>query len=172
MQEKEKVDGFKIFIFATMCLLSSFMITKADTYSTNNNLFENTYTNNLIDMAQTQIEHFNNKKYAIIQIDNSYYLFASNDVSVNGNQITMNNTIVIQAYRIQENYNYYYEYTTKEESQTILNINNIIVSNINTSKSVSSKRYEDYKQNINLKNIGIFILGIVFAIFLTKERNY
>lgn len=172
MQVREKVDGFKVFIFTFMCLLSSILITKADTYTTNNNLFENTYTNNLIDMAQTQIEHFNNKKYAIIQIDNSYYLFASKEVEVSGNKITMKNTEIIQAIRIQENYNYYYEYTIKEENQTIINVNNIVVSNIDTSKSVSSKRYEDYKQNVNIKNIGIFILGIVFAIFITKERNY
>lgn len=162
----------KYFIVATICLLSSIMITKADTYTTNNNLFENTYTNNLIDMAQTQIEHFNSKKYAIIQIDNSYYLMASKEVEVSGNKITMKNTEFIQAIRIQENYNSYYEYTTKTENQTTINLNNIIVSNIDTSRSVSSKRYEDYKQNINIKNIGIFILGIVFAIFVTKERNY
>lgn len=162
----------KYIIVATICLLSSIMITNAETYTTNNNLFENTYTNNLIDMGQTQIENFNSKKYAIIQIDNSYYLIASKEIEVSGNKITMNKTKIIQAIRIQENYNYYYEYTTKEEEQTIINVNNIIVSNIDTSKSVSSKRYEDYKQNINIKNIGIFILGIVFAIFLTKERNY
>ena len=160
-----------ILIVGLMCLLSSNVV-KADTYTTNTNLFENTYTNNLIDMAQTQIENFNYKDYAIIQIDNSYYLIASDDVSVSDNQITMNNTNIIQAIRIQENYNYYYEYSTKKESTTTINVNNIIVSNIDTNKSVSSSRYENYKQNINIKNIGIFILGLVFAIFMTKERNY
>ena len=54
-------------IVSTMSLLSSIEV-NASTYTTNNNLFENSYTNNLIDMAQTQIENINNMKFTIVAI--------------------------------------------------------------------------------------------------------
>lgn len=153
-------------------ILSSISIVKAQTYNSNTNLFENSYTNNLIDMAQSQIENFNNLNYIIIQNENNYYLIASKEIEITNNRITMNNTSIIQAIRTQNGYNYIYEYNYLTENQTIVNVNNIVVSNIKTNKSVSSKRYEDYKYYNTIKNIGIFVLGIVFAIFITKERNY
>lgn len=150
-------------------------VVNASTYTTTDNLFENSYTNNLIDMAQTQIENFTTKKYAIIQVNTyDYYLISANekDVTVNGSKITMKNTSIIRVLRIQNGYNYYYDYSTLTESSTIINVNNIIVSNINTAKSVSSKRFDDYLSNKNEKMLLMFILGLLFAIFVTKERNY
>lgn len=153
-------------------LISSITITKASTYTPDTDLFENTYTNNLIDMAYSQIDNFSSKVYAILRVSDNYYLISSEEALVNGNQITMNNTVIIQAIRTQENYSYYYTYNTIQENETIINVNNIIVSNIETSKSVSSKRYDEYKHNVNITNIGIFVLGLLFAIFVTKERSY
>ncbi len=149
-------------------------IVNASTYTTTENLFENSYTNNLIDMSQTQVKNISNKKYAIIRINDDYYMVTASDkdVSVNNQVITMNNTKIISAIRTQSGYNYYYDYSTKEESSTTLYINNIIVSNIDTTKSVSSSRFDDYKQNYHNTWLLVFILGLVFAIFLTKERSY
>ncbi len=149
-------------------------IVKADTYTTTENLFENNITNNLIDMSQTQVDHIANKKYALIQINYDYYMITADkkDVSVNNNTITMKNTKIIRCLRTQSGYNYYYNYSTKEENSTTIYVNNIIVSNIDTSNSVSSKRFEDYKQNHYSTWLLVFILGLVFAIFLTKERSY
>lgn len=147
---------------------------KASTYTTTDNLFENSYTNNLIDMSQTQVDNIANKKYAIIQINYDYYMITANkkDVSVNNNTITMNNTKIIRVLRTQNGYNYYYNYSTIEESSTTIYANNIIVSNIDTSHSVSSSRFDNYKQNKYTTMILTFLLGLVFAIFLTKERSY
>lgn len=149
-------------------------IVNADSYSTTTDLFENSYTNNLIDMSQTQIDNISNKKYAIIQIDYDYYMFISKkeDVSVSGNTITMKNTSIIRCRRTQSGYSSYYDYSTKNESTTTIYANDIIVSNIDTSNSVSGKRFEDYRQNNYNTWLLVFILGLVFAIFLTKERSY
>lgn len=149
-------------------------IVKADTYTTTDNLFENNYTNNLIDMAQTQVDNLSNKKYAIIQINYDYYMITADkkDVTVSNNTITMNNTKIIRAIRTQSGYNSYYDYSTRQESTTVIYANNIIVSNIDTSRSVSSSRFDNYKQNNYTTWLLVFILGLVFAIFLTKERFY
>lgn len=168
-KQKNKIIYISIIILTTFLLINK---VKANTYTTTTNLFENTYTNNLIDMAESQVENFNYKKYAIIQVNNNYYLIISNDATIVNNKIIMNNTNIIQAIRTQENYSYYYEYTTTKENTTEIYINNIIISNIETSKSVASSRYDNYKHNINIKNIAIFILALVFAIFIVKERNY
>lgn len=161
-----------LFVFLITLLLPG--IANASTLSTTDNLFENTYSNNLIDMAQTQIDNVSNKKYAIIQVNNDYYFISAKkeDVTVKGYIITMNNTKIIKAIRNQSNYNYFYEYSTVNEGTTTIYVNNIIISNIDTSKSISSKRFEDYLSNKNTIFLLIFILGLVFAIFLTKERKY
>jgi len=142
----------------------------ASTISSTTDLFENNYTNNLIDMSQTQIDNISNKKYSIVQVNYDYYFVASDkkDVSVSGNIITMNNTTIIRCIRNQTGYNSYYDYSTVNETTTIIYANNIIVSNIDTSKSVSSKRFEDYLNDKYIKMLLMFILGIVFAIFVLK----
>ena len=38
--------------------------------------------------------------------------------------------------------------------------------------ALPSKRFVELKSQHDLLNIGIFVLGLVFAIFLTKERRY
>ena len=145
----------------------------AATYTPTTNLFEGTQTNNLIDMANSQVDNFSNKKYVAFQIDNDYYLAISDDFSINGNTIILNNSTLIRAIRnTGTSYNSYYDYSTITESTTSVNLNYIVISNIDTDKSVSSKRFDDYKFNIDLKNIGIFILGLCFAIFITKERKF
>lgn len=161
-------------IFAILLLLLLPSVVNASTYTPTNDLFENSYAINLIDMAQTQIDNFTTKKYVIFQIDYNYYLVSAknNDVTVNGNTINMKNTTIIRSIRNQSGYNAYYTYDTINESNTTVYSTNIIVSNINTLKSISSKRFDDYLSNKNIKMLLMFILGLVFALFLTKERNY
>ena len=161
------------FIIAFLLLLMPGTV-KASSYTTTENLFENTYTNNLIDMAQSQIDNITNKSYAIIQVNYDYYFIAADkkDVTVSGSTLVMGNTTIIRAIRNQSSYSSYYTYDTLNEANTTIYANNIIVSNIDTSKSVSSKRFIDYLTNKNTQILLMFILGLVFAIFLTKERNY
>ncbi len=161
-----------IFIFLLMALLPGAV--NAGTYSTTDNLFENSYTNNLIDMAQSQIENIINKKYAIIQVNYDYYFISAKneDVIVNGYNITLNDTKIIRAIRNQSNYNTFYTYDIINEPKTTIYANNIIVSNINTSKSVKSKRFDDYSSNRHIVILLMFLLGVCFAIFITKERKY
>lgn len=160
------------FVFVSSLILFP-NIVKADSYTTTDNLFENNYTNNLIDMSQTQVDHITNKKYVIIQVNYDYYMITADkkNVFISGNTITMKNTKIIRCKRSQSGYNTYYDYSTSEENTTTIYANNIIVSNIDTSKSVSSQRFEDYKQDYYSTWLLVFILGLVFAIFLTKERS-
>ncbi len=146
----------------------------AATYTCDTNLFENSYTNNLIDMAESQIDNFNNKSYIIFQNSYNYYLVSSDndDVTVSGNRVTLSDSSIVRALRVQDGYNYFYQYSSLNESSTTININSIVVSNIDTSHSVRSKRFSDYVYNHNMTNIGIFVLGLIFAIFVTKERSY
>lgn len=150
-------------------------IVNAASYTTTDNLFENSYTNNLIDMAQTQVDNISNKKYVIFQTNSyDYYMVTADkkNVTVNNNTITMNNAKIIRVLRTQNGYNYVYNYSTIEENSTTIYVNNIVVSNVDTSRSVSSQRYENYRQNNYNTWLLVFILGLVFAIFLTKERSY
>ena len=169
---RKKMKKISFLIIALILFIPG--IVKADTYTTTENLFENTYTNNLIDMAATQIDNFTNKYYAIIQVNYDYYLFAAekNDVTINDTQISMQNTEIIRAIRTQNGYNYYYDYSTSEETSTSIYLSHIAVSNLTTSKSITGKRFEEYKRNTNITSLLMFILGLVFAIFLTKERSY
>lgn len=161
----------KLLMFVSLLVLLPSVV-NASTYTTTTDLFESSYTNNLIDMSQTQVDNISNKKYAIIRINDDYYMITSKEVSVNNNVITFNNSKIIRCLRTQNGYNYYYDYSTIEETSTTIYVNNIIVSNIDTKKSVSSSRFEDYRQKQYNTWLLMFILGIVFAIFLTKERSY
>ena len=149
-------------ILASLFLIPEFVF--ADSYTTTDNLFENSYTNNLID----------NKKYAIIQVNYDYYLIAtdSKDVSTSGNTITMKNTDIVRVIRSQSGYNYTYTYSTKSESSTTIHANHMIVSNVDISNSVSSKRYDEYRGSFYNIWLLVIILGLLFALFLTKERSY
>lgn len=169
------IKKHKLLVFVVSSFFIFPLFVSASSYTTTDNLFENTYTNNLIDMAETQVFNISNKKYVIFQTNSyDYYMVTANknDVSVNGTTITMNNTKIIRVLRTQNGYNYVYNYSTIEENSTTIYANHIIVSNIDTSHSVSSSRFENYKNNYHVTWLLVFILGLVFAIFLTKERSY
>ncbi len=123
-------------------------------------------------MANSQIENITTKKFVIFQTNYDYYLVTANesDTTLSGNRITMNNSKIVRVLRLQNGYNYYYEYSTINENTTTINLNNIIISNIDTSRSISSTRLDNYITNKNTQFTLIFILGLVFAIFLTRER--
>lgn len=152
--------------------LATFSVS-ASSYTPSTNLFEGTYSNNLIDMAMSQIENFTSKKYAIFQSDYDYYLVTSDSVVVNGNTLIFTNSTVIRASRVSSGgYNTYYDYTTFTESQTSVYLSYVVISNLNGNKTVSSSRFNDYNFNTNILRLGIFLLGIGFAIFLTKGRSF
>ena len=161
-------------IFIIFTFISFNATVNAASYSSDTNLFENSYTNNLIDMAESQIDNFNNKSFIVFQSSYNYYLVASDKdkVTVNNNRAILTDSSIVRAIRVQDGYNYFYQYSTINESSTTININSIVVSNIDTSHSVKSKRFSDYSYNHNMTNIGIFVLGLMFAIFVTKERSY
>ena len=45
----------------------------AGTYTPTDNLFSSSQSDNLLDMANSQIDNFYNKKFVIFQVDNNYY---------------------------------------------------------------------------------------------------
>ena len=162
-------------IFATLVAIITITNVSALSYSSNTNLFENSYTNNLIDMANNQVNNFQNKYYVLFEFDYNYYLIVSNskDYSFNNNNLTLNDTIVFSALRSNSGYNYVYNYSVSIENQSSISVNDIVISNIPViTNSVSSKRYSEYSFYTNLKYIGILLIGLTFAIFLTKERSY
>lgn len=145
----------------------------AASYMPSENLFENTQSNYLFYFANSQIDNFTSKKYVAFKIDNNYYLVSSDSVSLSNNTLTFDNSTVISAVRESSgSYSYQYSYYTTEEEKTTVGLNFVVLSNIDTSKSASSTLFDDFKFKKDLINIGIFVLGLCFAIFLTKERRY
>lgn len=158
-----------------LVLLGVFLLNEevyAATYTPTDNLFSSTQSDYLLDMANNQIDNFYNTDFVIFQIDNNYYL-VSGDHTINSNSITFNNSTIISAVRSSQGgyYNNYVYSVTTEESTTV-NLNYVVISNINSKNTVSSDKFIDYEFKKNLINIGIFILGLCFAIFITKERRY
>lgn len=158
---------YKMMLFlAIFSTLFSTINVSASTYNPTTNLFEGTYSNNLIDMATSQIDNFFNKKFVIFQVDSSYYLVTGDEYVVDGNIIRFTNSTVFSAFRSSSTGSYTYLYSTHTESSTSINANYIVISNIDSPKSVSSKRFEDYRSDTYSVILLMFILGIVFAIFV------
>ena len=145
----------------------------AAVYSPTDNLFNSTQSDYLVQMANSQIDNFTSLNYAIFQVNDNYYLVASKDVSVNSNSVVFTNSTVISAIRnTSGGYYGYYTYNTLSEASTTVNLGYVIQSNVDTNKSVTSSLFNDFQFKMNIVNIGIFILGLCFAIFITKERRY
>ena len=161
------------FILILVFIMFSFVKSvDAASYTPTDNLFDNTQADYLVQMANSQIENFTSLKYAIFQVDDNYYLVAGKDVSVNSNYILFTESTVISAIRNDSSYYGRYTYNTSNEASTTVYLNYIMQSNIDTSKSVTSFLFNDFQFKMNIVNIGIFILGLCFAIFVTKERRY
>lgn len=160
------------------CLIFVFSIflatlgVNAATYTPTDNLFESTQSNYLIQMANSQIDNFTSLDYVIFKVDNNYYLVAGKEGIVNNNTINFNQSTIISAIRNSSSYYNYYNYNIFEENSTTINLDYVVLSNVDSNKSVSSSLFEEYRFRVDLFNIGIFILGLCFAIFVTKERRY
>lgn len=161
---------FALFFIFTM-FLATFGVS-ASTYTPTDNLFDSSQANNLISMAYNQIDNFTSLDYVVFQVDNNYYLVAGKDAIVNNNTINFNQSTVISAVRTQSSYYGNYVYSTFNENSTSVNLNTIVISNIKEDHTVTSELFEDYRFQVDIRNVSIFILGLCFAIFLTKERRY
>lgn len=144
----------------------------AASYSPTDNLFDSTQADYLVQMANSQIPNFTSLKFSIFQVDDNYYLVAGKDVTVNSNSIVFTNSTVISAIRNDSSYYGRYTYNTSNEASTTVYLGYVIQSNVDTDKSVTSALFNDFQFKMNMVNIGIFILGLCFAIFVTKERRY
>lgn len=164
----------RYFIFTVLLMCCCISSTNAATYSSTANLFENSYSNNLIDMAVSQIDNFSNKSFVIFQTNTDYYLVASNkkDVTVTGNRVVMNNSDIVRVIRTYSGTSYVYSYSSLNESSTTINLSNIVISNLDTNYSVSSTRFDDYYFKSYLIKLCMFIVGLIFAIFLVKGRSH
>ena len=160
-----------VLIFVFSMFLATLGVNAA-TYTPTDNLFESTQSNYLIQMANSQIDNFTNLDYVIFQVDNNYYLVAGKAAIVNNNTINFNQSTIISAIRNSSSYYNYYNYNIFEENSTTINLDYVVLSNVDSNKSVSSSLFEEYRFRVDLVNIGIFILGLCFAIFVTKERRY
>jgi hypothetical protein len=160
-------------VFAILCCLFLMKSVNASTYTpTSNLLSQNNYVTTLIDMAYNDSSNFLTKKFAIFQIDYDYYLVFSDNISFLNNSITFNNSTIYLAHRSNESYNYYYTFSKFNESDTTVNLSYIVFSNVNATNTINSSYFSDYKFNYNIINLGIFVLALLFAIFVTKERSF
>lgn len=139
----------------------------------NQDIFESTTTTNLLSYAENNIENFSQKNYIIIENDYNYYLIAFKDyeLSNNGNTIIMYNTDILNYIRVGSGYSYTYNLTQSNEESTTYNINNLYLSNLDLRKSSKPLNFENYKDSHSILKLLIFILGLVFALFLTRERT-
>lgn len=167
-----KMKRVKYLIFAIFSMFLATFSVSASSYTPTTNLFENTYSNNLIDMAYLQISNFTRQKYVVFQIDYDYYLVSSKDVTVNDSTLVFDNSTVIRAQRITSGYNSNYEYSTYTENQTSVYLSYIVIGNTQSVKTVTNSNFEDYKSSDLAKMFYIFVIGLLFAIFLLKGRSY
>lgn len=159
-------------VFAIFCCLFLMKSVNASTYTpTSNLLSQNNYVTSLIDMAYNDSSNFLTKKFAIFQIDYDYYLVFSDNISILNNSITFNNSVIYLAHRSNESYNYY-TFSKFNETNTTVNLSYIVFSNVKASNTINSSYFSDYKFNYNIINLGIFVLALLFAIFVTKERSF
>ena len=163
----------QLFILILIFVMFSFVKpVNAASYTPTDNLFDSSQADNLVQMANSQIPNFTSLNYAIFQVDDNYYLVAGKDVSVNSNSVVFTNSTVISAIRNDSSYYGRYTYNTSNETSTTVFLGYVIQSNVDTDKSVTSALFNDFQFKMNMVNIGIFILGLCFAIFVTKERRY
>lgn len=166
---------FRYYFIFLFILLGGLFFEKvnAASYSNTQDLFESTQANNLLSLAISQDNSFTTKKFIIFQSNNNYYLISSSDVSISDNRISFSDSTIISAIRNTDSSYYgYYSYNTSHEDVATLDLNYIAISNIEHYLSVSSSRYEDYTYKTYSTQLLMVILGIAFAIFVTKERSF
>lgn len=162
---------FSLFLFFSTIFIGEKVL--ASTFTPTEDLFTGGQTNNLLLMAQNQIKNFTDYSFVIFRVDNNYYLVASKDTSVTTNTITLNNSIIISAFRTTDYYNTYtYSIYSDPSGSSQVNLNHIVISNIDAKNTIASDTFDNFKFNSDIRRIGIFILGICFAIFLTRDRRY
>lgn len=164
----------KFICFAILLSLFIFMPkAKASSYTPSQNLYDSTQANYLVSMAYNQVKSFTSQSYVVFQLDNDYYLVTSKDVTISNNKVTFSNSTIIRAIRnTSGSYYNYYSYSTTTETSTTINLSYVVLSNLKISNTIQSSIFEDYKFHTDLRNIGIFVLGLCFALFLTKERRF
>ena len=163
------------FIFNFLFIFSLFLVGEkvlASTFTPTDDLFSGGQSNNLLLMAQNQIKNFSDYSFVIFRVDNNYYLVTSKDITVNSNTITLNNSIIISAIRTDYYNSYTYSTYSDPSGSTQVNLNQIVISNIVANNTVASDIFDTFKFNLDIKRIGIFILGLCFAIFITRDRRY
>lgn len=161
--------------FNFFLLFSIFFIgvkVQASTFTPTDDLFSGGQSNNLLLMAQNQIKNFSDYSFVIFRVDNNYYLVTSKEITVNSNNITLNNSIIISAIRTDYYNTYTYSTYSDPSGSTQVNLNQIVISNIIANNTVASDVFDTFKFNLDIKRIGIFILGLCFAIFVTHDRRY
>lgn len=144
----------------------------AATYTPTENLFSSTQSDNLLDMANNQVDNFYSKKFILFQVNDNYYLVVGDDYTTTETSITFTNSTIFSAVRYEGGFYSNYNYSTTTETSTRVNLNYIVISNIEVKNAVSSDKFNDISFKNYLINLAIFILAFVFGIFITKEGRF
>ena len=161
--------------FSLILLFSTIFIgvkVHASTFTPTDDLFTGGQSNNLLLMAQNQIKNFTDYSFVIFRVDNNYYLVASKEFNINSNTIILNNSIIISAVRTDYYNTYTYSTYSDPSGSTQVNLNHIVISNIIANNTIASDTFDTFKFNSDIKRIGIFVLGLCFAMFLVRDRRY
>ncbi len=132
----------------------------AQSYSTTDDLTDNSITEDIFNVAYSQIDNFIYNDYILIRNDNDYYLFSFID--------NYKNSVVLH---YTYNYNNY-SYNIYNDDNVNLTLNHLFLSNKKYNHSMISRYFLSlYKDNYFIL-FNILIVGLLFAIFLNKERKF
>lgn len=145
-----------------LLILSFFMcgFVNAQSYSTTDDLTDNSITEDIFNYAYSQIDNFIYKDYILLRNDNDYYLFSFKD--------NYKTSVVLH---FTYNYNNS-SYTIYDDNNVNLNLNHLFLSNKTYNHSITSSYFlELYNSKYNIL-FNVFIVGLLFAIFLNRERKF
>ena len=149
----------KISFLISICFFCCCFV-NAQSYSTTDNLTDNNTTQIIFNLANNQISDFLYKDYIMIRNDNDYYLFSFDD--------DFTKSVVLH-------YSYNYNnssYNIYNDNNVSISFNDLFLSNKKYNNSVTSSYYEELYNNEYFIYFFIVITGLLFAIFLNRERKY
>lgn len=161
MKSKILIFLFGIFAFTSV---------NAATYTNSTNMTEGTNSNLLINIASSRVENYLDHNYVIFQSDTSYYMILFKKYTSSGNSVTMSDTTIIRYYRTGTNNNTY-TYSITNEGSTTFNSSYLFVSNLNINNASVSTLFNELSDRRNNTYLLMFILALIFASFLLKERS-
>lgn len=156
-------------VLLTFILLFSFALPCfALNHSTYNDIAQNNSTvQNLLSFAMNY-NTFKESDYVVYCNAQNSYFIVWGELIVSSNRVVSNEDIFYVSYiRGTDNQ---YHYTYSEDSSFILNVNDVVVSNID-GIGMQSQIYEEFDYRQNFYDFSVVVLVLLFVILLFKVRK-